>query len=316
MKKVLLLGGSGFVGSVLAGRLSAAGNAVLIPTRRRERCKALTLLPRVELVEADIHEAAVLPALMRDCDAVVNLVGILHGAGAKKPYGADFARAHVELPEKIVSACRQTGIRRLLHMSALKADPAGPSGYLASKGEGEGIVRAAGGALQVTVFRPSVIFGAGDAFLNTFVRVHRLSPFFPLGFGQAKLQPVWVEDVASAFASALENPATAGQAYDLCGPQVYTLRELVEYAARWAGRRAPVVPLCRTLARLQAGVMGLAPQPLLSLDNLRSLQVDSICDAACAGFPGWKPAALEAVAPSYLQAGQSDWDRLRTLAGR
>lgn len=316
MKKVLLLGGSGFVGSVLAGRLSAAGNAVLIPTRRRERCKALTLLPRVELVEADIHEAAVLPALMRDCDAVVNLVGILHGAGAKKPYGADFARAHVELPEKIVSACRQIGIRRLLHMSALKADPAGPSGYLASKGEGEGIVRAAGGALQVTVFRPSVIFGAGDAFLNTFVRVHRLSPFFPLGFGQAKLQPVWVEDVASAFASALENPATAGQAYDLCGPQVYTLRELVEYAARWAGRRAPVVPLCRTLARLQAGVMGLAPQPLLSLDNLRSLQVDSICDAACAGFPGWKPVALEAVAPSYLQAGQSDWDRLRTLAGR
>lgn len=315
MKKVLLLGGSGFVGSALANRLSAQGMAVLIPSRRREACKALAMVPRVEVMEADIHDETSLSRLLRGCDAAINLVGILHSTQMKKPYSADFARAHVELPQKLVSACKGAGVRRLLHMSALKANPAGPSEYLASKGDGERIVLDAAPDLHVTVFRPSVIFGAGDEFLNTFVRVHRLAPFFPLGFGNARLQPVWVGDVAAAFVDALNNSATHGQAYELCGPKVYTLRELVEYAGQLAGRNAPVLPLCSGLARIQAGLMWLAPKPLLSPDNLLSLQVDSVCDNACACYPGWQPAALEAIAPTYIEQGKSLLDDLRQRHG-
>ena len=316
MKKILLLGGSGFVGSALASRLSIDGWQVVIPSRRRERNKALAMLPRVDVVEADIFNEATLTALAQGCDAVINLVGILHSSSMKSPYSADFARAHVELPKKIVAACKAAGVRRLLHMSALKANLKGPSEYLASKGDGEDIVLQASKDLNVTVFRPSVIFGAGDEFLNTFVSVHQLAPFFPLGFGLSKLQPVWISDVATAFAACLEDGNTFGQAYDLCGPKVYTLRELVEYAARLCGRRAPVIPLCSGLARIQAGLMWLAPKPVLSPDNLRSLQVDSVCGEDCKCFPGWKPTALETVAPTYIQSGKSRLQILRELAGR
>lgn len=316
MKKILVLGGSGFVGSVLASRLAAAGATITLPCRRRERRKALTVLPHVELIEADIHDEATLTRLAKGCDAVINLVGILHSSSMKTPYSADFERAHVTLPGKIVAACRAAGVRRLIHMSALKADPAGPSEYLASKGDGERLIRAAANDLQITIFRPSVIFGNGDEFLNTFVRIHRLAPFFPLGFGQSRLQPVWVGDVAKAFVDCLDNVATYGQSYDLCGPKVYTLRELVEYAATLAGRRAPVIPLCKGLARLQAGLLWLAPKPLLSPDNLRSLQVDNVCTSSCPVFPGWMPSALEEIAPTIIAPEKSRLDQLRALAGR
>lgn len=316
MKKILLLGGSGFVGTALASKLSAQGLSVVVPTRRRDRNKALTLLPRIDVVEANIHDETALLQLVQQCDAVINLVGILHSTSIKKPYSADFARAHVELPTKIVAACRAAGVRRLLHMSGLKANPSGPSEYLASKGDGERVVLEAAEDLQVTVFRPSVIFGAGDEFLNTFATVHRLAPFFPLGSGQSKLQPVWVGDVVEAFAKALSDSATFGQAYDLCGPKVYTLRELVDYTAKLCGHRAPVIPLCSGLARLQAGLMWLAPKPMMSPDNLLSLQVDSVCSDDCARFPHWQPTALEEVAPSYFQNDTPLFDRLRAMAGR
>lgn len=318
IKKVLLLGGSGFVGTYIVNRLSQRGIEVTVPTRRRERTKALIMQPGVEMPEANIHNEQTLIELMRGHDAVINLVGILHSRDVKFPYSKDFAEAHVELPKKIVAACKVAGIRRLVHMSALKADPKAPSEYLASKGEGEAVVLAAKGELDVTVFRPSVIFGLGDSFLSTFAKMLKKLPFFPLGFGHARFQPVWAADVADAFVDSLGDTNTFGQAYDLAGPKVYTLRELVDYTAQLTGSSARIIALSEGWAYLQAGLMWLAPQPMMSPDNLRSMQVDSVCEGGCNPPANWRPTALEAIAPSYvaLNTPKGKLDGFRYRAGR
>lgn len=318
IKKVLLLGGSGFVGTYIANRLSQRGMEVTVPTRRRERTKALIIQPNVEMPEVKISSEETLVSLMQGQDVVINLVGILHSRDVQLPYSKDFAEAHVELPKKIVAACKKAGVRRLVHMSALGASPKGPSEYLRSKGDGEAIVMAAQGDLDVTVFRPSVIFGLGDSFLSMFAGVLRHLPFFPLGFGQARFQPVWAADVADAFVDSLNNPATFGQAYDLVGPKVYTLRELVDYTAALVGSTARVIALPEGLAYLQAGLMWLAPNPLMSPDNLRSMEVDSVCDSNCKLPANWKPTALEAIAPTYIahNTPKGKLDRFRFRAGR
>ena len=318
IKKVLLLGGSGFIGTYVANRLAQQGVCVTIPTRRRERTKALIMQPNVEMPEANIHCPETLEALMRGQDAVINLVGILHSSDVKIPYSADFARAHVELPKKIVAACKAAGVRRLLHMSALKADPKGPSEYLASKGDGEALVMAAQGELEVTVFRPSVIFGLGDSFLSMFAGVLKTLPIFPLGFGHARFQPVWAADVADAFVDAIADASTYGQAYDLVGPKVYTLRELVEYTAELVGSNARIIALSEGWAYLQAGLMWLAPQPMMSPDNLRSMQQDSVAEGLSQAPKGWRPTALESVAPTYiaLNTPKGKLDSFRFRAGR
>lgn len=318
VKKVLLLGGSGFLGTYIANRLSQRGIEVTIPTRRRERTKALIMQPGIEMPEANIHCPDTLTELVRGKDAVINLVGILHSRDVQLPYSKDFAEAHVELPKKIIAACKATGVRRLLHMSALKADPKGPSEYLCSKGEGEAIVLAAKNELDVTVFRPSVIFGLGDSFLSTFASVLKKAPIFPLGFGHARFQPVWAADVADAFMDSLGNEATFGQAYDLVGPKVYTLRELVDYTAELTGSTAWIIALSEGWAYLQAGLMWLAPQPVLSPDNLRSMQVDSVAEGASNPPANWRPTALEAIAPTYVAQNtpKGKLDSFRFRAGR
>ncbi|MDE2440546.1 MAG: complex I NDUFA9 subunit family protein [Betaproteobacteria bacterium] len=318
IKKVLLLGGSGFVGTYIANRLSQRGIEVTVPTRRRERTKALIMQPGVTMPEADIHCEETLTDLMRGHDAVINLVGILHSRDVVLPYSRDFAEAHVELPKKIVAACKATGVRRLVHMSALNADPKGPSEYLRSKGDGEAIVLAAKDDLDVTVFRPSVIFGLGDSFLSMFANVLKKMPFFPLGFGHARFQPVWAADVADAFVDCLADVSTYGQVYELAGPKVYSLRELVDYAKDLTGSNATIIPLSEGWAYLQAGLMWLAPQPMLSPDNLRSMEKDSVCEGT-SNFPAnWRPTALEAIAPTYiaLNTPKGKLDSFRYRAGR
>ena len=318
IKKVLLLGGSGFIGTYIANRLSQRGVEVTVPTRRRERTKALIMQPNVDVVEANIHCEKTLNELVRGQDAVINLVGILHSSDVQLPYSADFARAHVELPKKIVAACKANGVHRLLHMSALKADPKGPSEYLSSKGDGEAIVQAASQELDVTIFRPSVIFGLGDSFLSLFASVLKKLPFFPLGFGHARFQPVWAADVADAFVEAIEDTNTYGQAYDLVGPKIYTLRELVDYTAELTRSDAKIIALSEGWAYLQAGLMWLAPQPKMSPDNLRSMQVDSVCEGSCNLPANWKPTALEAIAPTYVAQNtpKGKLDGFRYRAGR
>ena len=315
IQKVLLLGGGGFVGTAIANRLADLGITVTIPSRRRERQRAVLALPNVSLVQANIHDPAQLDSLMEGQDAVINLVGILHSRDFKLPYSKDFEQAHVELVKKIVAASQKAGIKRILHMSALKAAADAPSEYLRSKAAGEAIVKNSG--LEYTVFRPSVIFGAGDSFLNTFARLLKIMPRFYLGYGHAKFQPVHIGDVAEAFVRALSDATTFGKTYDLAGPKVYTLRQLVEYVNELTGARKTIKDLPEVLALLQAGILWLAPKPMLSPDNLRSMEVDSV--APDAEFPfGIKPVALEAVAPNYLLgvAIKRKLDNFRYKAGR
>lgn len=299
IKKILLIGGSGFVGGWIANRLSERGLRVTIPTRHRDHSKQVLLLPTVYTVEADVNDPQVLVSLMKGMDAVINLVGILHDSGSSKPYGKRFAAAHAELPQKIVAAMKQAGIRRLLHMSALKASADAPSAYLRSKAAGEAAVLAAAGELDVTVFRPSVIFGPDDVFLNTFAKLLKFFPVFPLASGKSRFQPVYVGDVADAFVDSLKSTVTFGQTYELCGPKQYSLRELVQYTASLSGLDRPIVELPAGLARLQARVLSLLPNPPMSPDNLLSMQIDNVT-AGDRNYPGWSPQRLEAIAPGYL----------------
>jgi NADH dehydrogenase len=296
IESVLLVGGSGFLGSHVARRLAARGLRVSVPTRRRERAKHLILLPTVEVVEANAHDEATLARLCDGQDAVVNLVGVLKG-GNGNPYGAGFAHAHVELPGRVARAAWSAGIPRFVHVSALKAAPEAPSGYLRSKAAGEVAARTA--FPDVTIFRPSVIFGAGDSFLTMFAGLLKIAPFVPLASAEALFQPVWVGNVADAIVEALLRGEAAGQAYDLCGPKVYTLRELIEYVGEVTGRRRPVLGLPPALSYLQAYAMELLGGPM-TRDNLRSMSVPNVCDRGCALPFGLAPAALENVVPTYL----------------
>jgi NADH dehydrogenase len=293
---VLVVGGSGFIGRHLVASLAAAGVMVTVPSRRRERAKHLILLPTVDVVEADIMAPGTLERLCAGKQAVFNLVGILHGRRGRRDergpndYGPDFARMHVELPQAIVTACRAAGVRRLLHISA-------PSEYLRSKGIGEQAVLAAED-LDVTVFRPSVVFGPEDTFLNRFATFARLSLVFAVPCPDARFQPVYVGDVARAMYVALDDPDARGKRYELCGPRVYTMKQLVEFVCAVTGRRRLVVGLPDGLSYLQARVMELLPGPLMTRDNYYSMQVPNTCDAE---FPfRIQPQTLEAIAPTYL----------------
>lgn len=298
MERVVLVGGSGFLGRVLANRLSRENIGVLIPTRRLSHAVDLLPLPTVDVVEADIHDPTMLTQLVAHADAVVNLVGILHSRGGN-PYGPDFARAHVELPQKIVAACQAAGVPRLIHVSALGAAAEGPSGYQRSKAAGEQRIRAAGDAPAWTILRPSVIFGREDHFLNMFVRLAATFPVLPLAGTHTRFQPVHVGDVADVIVRSLREPAAAGQTFELAGPSVYTLRQLVEYVSALSGHPRPVIPLPQWLAMLQAMLMELAPHPLMSRDNVRSLRVDNVAGGPPLPF-GMTPVALEAVAPGWI----------------
>ena len=310
-QRVLVLGGSGFVGRYVVEQLAAAGHFVVVLTRRRSRASHLFLLPTVQVVEGDPHDAATLAERARDTTAVINLVGILHEAGR-----ATFERAHVELPRLLVAACRTAGVTRMLHMSALGAASDAPSRYLRSKAEGEAVVTASG--LASTIFRPSVIFGREDTFLNLFAKLARTFPVLPLAAAHARFAPIHVADVAACFVSALEDNETIGERYDLCGPNVYTLAELVRFVADTTGHPRPIVPLGPGLSALQARVMELMPGSLLTRDNLASMQVDSVCEHPFPARFGIEPAALEAIAPEYLapSAQHSRFDLFRTHGGR
>src|SRR5208282_135123 len=193
IRNVCVIGGAGFVGRHITHLLSARGFEVTVPTRSRERAKELILLPAVDVVDADVHDAATLERLTRDADAVINLVGVLHDGRGRQ----SFAEAHVALARKVVAACQKNNVQRPLQMSALNADTAGPSAYLRSKGEAEAIVRESG--VKWTIFRPSVIFGRDDKFLNLFARMLKLMPVMVLASPHARFQPVFVEDDAQAF---------------------------------------------------------------------------------------------------------------------
>lgn len=314
MKNLLILGGTGFVGSALCERLvehfGAAGLRLTVPSRRPARAKHLLTLPTLELVEADVHDDAQLARLVAGRDAVVNLVAILHGSAA------DFERAHVTLPQRLARACKAAGVRRVVHVSALGAATDAPSNYLRSKAAGEAALARAG--LALTLLRPSVIFGAGDRFLNLFAQLQRIAPIVPLAGANARFQPVWVDDVAAAIVRCLVDDGSIGRSYECAGPRVYTLAELVRLAGRWSGHERPVLPLPAVLGRAQAALMSLAPgEPLMSADNLDSMRVPNVASPGAPGLEalGIVPSALEVIGPSYLSPGRGP-ARLNGLRAR
>jgi NADH dehydrogenase len=303
LESVLVIGGSGFIGRHLAATLVRGGIRVRVPTRRAERAKHLTPLPTVDVIEADVFVPGTLERLASGCQAVINLAGVLHGRRGRRDergpndYGPDFARVHVELPQAIARACRVAGVRQLLHVSAVGAAADAPSEYLRSKGIGEQAVLAAED-LDVAVFRPSVVFGPEDRFLNQFAQIARFLPVLFVPCPQARFSPVYVGDVASAMVAALGDPEVRGKRYELCGPRTYTLKELVEYVCVATGRRRMVVGLSDSLSYLQARLMEFLPGTPMTRDNYRSMQVASVCSGA---FPfGLQPQALEGIAATYL----------------
>ena len=298
-ESIVVVGGSGFIGSHIVAQLAATGRRVIVPTRRPHRARHLTVLPTVQLVEADVYDQLALDRLMQRADAVINLVGVLHSSGGT-PWGPAFERAHVELPRRLVAACLRKGIKRFLHMSALGADEHGPSMYQRSKAAGEKIMSSATD-LELTSFRPSVVFGPEDNFLNMFAQLQSVLPVLALGGVQTKFQPVFVGDVAQAFVQALENSDTIGQTYELIGPTVYSMKELLHLSGVYSGHPRPVIELPDALARIQAFLLEHVPGgPIMSRDNLDSMKVDNVATGSYSTPPAWLATPLEAVAPRYL----------------
>ncbi|NDC61423.1 MAG: complex I NDUFA9 subunit family protein [Betaproteobacteria bacterium] len=279
MCSVLVLGGSGFVGRHVCEALNRVGAQVTVPTRRLP-ARSLQMLPKVTVLQADVHDPRQLARLVSGHDVVVNLVAILHGNSA------EFEHNHVVLARLLAQTCIDQGVPRLVHVSALGADLHGPSMYQRSKAQGEaalqsGVVQ----GLALTVLRPSVIFGEDDAFLNLFAKLQALTPVVPLASARTRFQPVWVKDVAQAIVHAVLHRDTIGQIYELVGPEVFTLQQLVEHAGNWAGHPRWVFALPHPLAYLQAALMEMLPGvPLMSRDNLASMQVDNLADGRLPGL--------------------------------
>lgn len=317
MNKVLLLGGTGFIGRHVCEKLHRQGWRITVPTRRARNAASVQHLPRVTVIEADVHDPAQLLGLLHGHDAVVNLVAILHGTEDA------FERTHVELPLSLAEACAAEGVRRMVHVSALGVSLDGPSRYQRSKARGEEVLRGAG--LDLTILRPSVVFGSGDRFLNLFAQLQAVFPVVPLASAGARFQPVWVEDVASAVEASLRDSglpmSSVGQTFECVGPDVLTLADLVRIAGRYGSRQRPVLPLPAALGQLQARVMELMPgEPLMSRDNLAAMSVDNVATRQWPDLSalGIVPTSVHTVAPTYLgqRGGRSQLLDYRHGAGR
>jgi NADH dehydrogenase len=300
INKIAVLGGTGFVGRRVCEKLSQLNIQVTVPTRNINPSHYLHSLQQVKLVACDVHDSMALQSALKGHDAVVNLVAVLHGNETK------FEHVHVELPRNIAHACQQENINRLVHVSALGATQDAPSMYQRSKARGEAVLQSAG--LDLTILRPSVIFGEEDKFLNLFARLQKIFPVMPLAGATTKFQPVWVNDVAQAVVQCLlQEPTVDNTVIEACGPDVYTLKELVQFSASAAGiaqgKGRPVWALPSLLGQLQAWTMGLMPgEPLMSLDNFNSMKVDNISQGHLPSLSsiGITPHKMSTIVTSYL----------------
>jgi uncharacterized protein YbjT (DUF2867 family) len=313
LNKITILGGAGFLGSSIVIKLDAAGYQVKVLSRRREAAKHLILLPNVQVVTCEISDNRALKEALKGSDAVINLVGILHESSKNS-----FEKIHHQLPRRVAQLSEELGIGRLIHMSALQANKNAPSSYLKSKAAGEAAVSEFSKKLDITIFKPSVIFGRGDSFINMFANLVKYLPVIALAKPDAKFQPIWVDDVAQCIVNALENTATYGKSYELGGPQVYTLKQLVLKVMDILGKQRPIVGLNDSLSMAQAFMLELMPIKLMTRDNIRSMQVDNICASPIPPVLDVVPTALEVIVPEYLleTSPRSLYDGFRTAAGR
>ncbi len=313
IKNITILGGAGFLGSCLVAKLDEAGYQVKVLSRRREAAKHLIMLPNVKVLECDVKDNHALKEALKSSDAVINLIGILHESKQNS-----FESVHHQLPRRVAQMCEELGINRLLHMSALRAGKYAPSQYLRSKAAGEAAVSEFSKKLDITIFKPSVIFGRDDKFLNLFATLVKVLPVVALAKPDAKFQPIWVEDVAQCFVNALENTATYDKTYELGGPNIYTLRELVQKVMDVLNITRPIIGLNDSLSMAQAFMMELMPIKLMSRDNVRSMQVDNVCETVIAPELDLEPTSLEVIIPTYLlnTDPRGAYDGFRSAAGR
>ncbi|NJS37546.1 MAG: complex I NDUFA9 subunit family protein [Brachymonas sp.] len=310
------------MGRHICEKLIRAGHEVTVPTRKLENARAIQMLPRLQPIRCNVHAAQQLKEACAGHDLLINLVAILHGSEA------EFERVHVALPQSIIAACKATGISRIVQMSSLGAAPDAPSQYLRSKGRGEQVFAESG--LDVTILRPSVVFGEGDKLLNTFAQLQQAFPVMPLACADAQFQPVWVEDVAQATVNAVSSnyqinstPRSiyAGEVpktFEIAGPATYSLRDLVALAGRCVGAERPIIALPKAMAQMQAFVMEKLPGPtLMSRDNLASMQSPNVASGKLPGLKelGIEPSSIEAIAPRYLKPA-SVLDAYRKHASR
>ncbi len=297
---VTVFGGSGFVGRYVVQHLARRGARIRVAVRHPQEAlflKPLGEVGQIHIVAANVRIASSVAAAITGADAVINLVGILHERGRQR-----FRSVHVAGARNVAEAAKAARVPDLLHMSALGADPQSRAAYARSKAAGEAAVRAV--FPRATIFRPSVIFGPEDDFFNRFARLAKLLPFVPVIAGETRFQPVYVGDVAAAFVAALDaGKAAHKETFALGGPRIYSFRELLEIMLRETMLERPLVPLPMWLARLQAAVLGLLPDPPLTLDQLRLLAHDNIVPEGAKGLAalGITPTPLEAILPAYLR---------------
>lgn len=312
IKNICIIGGSGFVGTQLVYRIAATGMNVLVPTRHPERHRDLLVLPNVQLVEADIHDPDTLDILLTGQDAVINLVGILN----EYKNNNSFQHVHVHLTKNIIAACQKNNVNRYLHMSALHADQtAGKSAYLRSKGEAENFVHnCSSNTLKTTSFCPSVIFGPGDKFINLFAKMIRFAPgIFPLACPNARFAPVYIGDVVDCIVHSINDANSFGQRIHLCGPNTYSLKEIVQFIATTLNKPCFIIGLPDSLAKLQAKLLQYAPGKPFTMDNYHSLQTPSVCPEG-----GTCSTSMETIVPTYIGPNnqQNDFDNFRRHAKR
>ena len=300
IKKIAILGGTGFLGQSLCNRLSKDGYMLKVPTRNREYNRDnLILLPNLELIETDIHNSEDLKELLIDCDAVINLVGILN---EKRNNGKGFRKVHVELVKNLISICKVHGIRRILQISALGADAKnGKSFYLKTKGEAEKLLRSNSVGIKTTILKPSIIFGKKDSFFNRFAKLLKICPFFfPLACYKTKFSPIYVLDVVEMIANSINDPNSYNKSYQLCGPKTYSLENLVKFTSETLDLKCVIIPLNNTLSYIQARVFDFLPNKPFSTDNYLSAQSDSVCECNDLFRYNIKPTAIEDIVPQYL----------------
>tara|TARA_B100000965_G_scaffold213298_1_gene178203 strand:- start:219 stop:1109 length:891 start_codon:yes stop_codon:yes gene_type:complete len=291
---ITLLGGTGFLGSTLVSQLSKTDHSVTIITRNREKNKKMLVYPRVKLIEADVHQPEDLINNTKKSEVLINLIGILNEKGHS---GKGFKKAHSDFARTILTACKTNEIKRILHVSALNADQKGPSHYLRTKGEADSYLMTYGKRFSnITIFRPSVIFGKNDSFILRFSELLNFTPFlFPLACHDAKFAPVYVEELAEFIIRAINDTKTFNKQYNLCGPKIYTLKEIVELVIKHKDRNIKVIPLSKKMSKMQAFIMEFIPGKPFSVDNYNSCQIDSFCKSDFNFYSD-----LETIVPSYI----------------
>ncbi|TVR95352.1 MAG: complex I NDUFA9 subunit family protein [Wenzhouxiangellaceae bacterium] len=315
-QRIFILGGSGFVGSHLVRRLAADGHAVTVATRHAPSARSLSVVPGVSIRQCRPHDLDSLTASLEGHDLAINLVGILNERGFG---GKGFRRAHVELVEKMIIGCDAARVRRFIQMSSINAGQ-GSSHYLQSRGQAEQLVLKAqtDGLLDTAIFRPSTIFGPDDSFLNRFASLLRISPLLPLARPEARFAPVYVGDVVEAFSRVIQAERLGGEVYELCGAEVWSLKELVVWLRDQLGLRRWVIGLPDWLGRLQGLAFDFVPGKPFSSDNYKSLLLDSVCSDNGFLRLDIQPWGMSQMAPSWLgEAGrQRRYQAYRSQAGR